>query len=105
MYRIALERVLGVRRQGKTLSIAPCVPSSWGRYQIRYRYLSTTYHVTVENPQHVSCGVVQLELDGKPVREGYVRLVDDGLPHELRVTLGNSEVVAQSQRDPRFRAG
>jgi cyclic beta-1,2-glucan synthetase len=106
MYRIALERVLGVRRLGKTLSIAPCVPSHWARYELHYRYLSATYHVTVDNPQRVSYGVVQLELDGKLVREGYVRLVDDGKTHELRVTLGNSEVVVpQSQRDPRFRAG
>jgi cyclic beta-1,2-glucan synthetase len=104
MYRIALERVLGVRRSGKTLSIAPCVPSGWPRYEVHYRYLSTNYHVTVENPLRVSCGVVQLELDGKALREGYVRLVDDGKTHQLRVTLGSSEVVPQSQRDSRFRA-
>jgi cyclic beta-1,2-glucan synthetase len=105
MYRIALERVLGLRRTGKTLSIAPCVPSDWARYEIRYRYLSTSYHVTVENPLRVSCGVVQLQLDGQALREGYVRLVDDGKTHEVRVLLGNSEVVQEAQRDSRFRAG
>jgi len=105
MYRIALERVLGLRRGGKTLSLQPCIPSDWSQFEISYRYLSSTYVIRVDNPERVSCGVAQLELDGKAVREGYVRLADDGKTHELRVTLGTSEVVPQSQRDPRFRAG
>jgi cyclic beta-1,2-glucan synthetase len=105
MYRIALERVLGLRRGGKTLSLQPCIPSGWRQFELEYRYLSSSYRIRVDNPEHVSCGVAQLELDGKPVREGYVRLADDGKVHELRVTLGTSEVVPQSQRDPRFRAG
>jgi cyclic beta-1,2-glucan synthetase len=105
MYRIALERVLGLRRGGKTLSLQPCIPSHWSHFELEYRYLSSSYSIRVDNPERVSCGVVQLELDGKPVREGYVRLADDGKTHELRVTLGTSEAVPQSQRDPRFRAG
>ena len=105
MYRIALERVLGLRRAGKTLTLQPCIPSHWSQFEINYRYLSSSYRIRVDNPERVSSGVVQLELDGKPVREGYVRLSDDGKAHELRVTLGSSEVAPQSQRDPRFRAG
>jgi cellobiose phosphorylase len=105
MYRIALERVLGLRRSGKTLSLQPCIPSQWGQFELSYRYLSSSYRIRVENPERVSYGVLRLELDGKAVRESYVRLVDDGKTHEVRVTLGSSEAAPQSQRDPHFRAG
>jgi cyclic beta-1,2-glucan synthetase len=105
MYRIVLEHVLGVRRSGKTLSITPCVPSSWPSFEVVYRYGSATYQIHVDNPLHVSSGVVHLELDEKPTHEGYVRLADDGRTHTVRVTLGHPQADARRRSDPRFRAG
>ncbi|MEY2931467.1 MAG: hypothetical protein RL033_2216 [Pseudomonadota bacterium] len=105
MYRIIVERVLGLRKNGTLLSLVPCVPSRWRRFSLSYRHGASTYEIRVDNPQHVSCGVAQLQLDGQVVREGHIRLVDDGRSHEVRVTLGHSEAAARSQRDPRFRAG
>jgi len=105
MYRIVLENVLGLRRQGKTLSITPCVPSDWPGFEVVYRYGSTTYQIQVDNPLRVSSGVVQLELDGQPVRDNIVRLTDDGQTHAVRVTLGHAQNDARRGAHPRFRAG
>ncbi len=102
-YRIVLERVLGLRKNGQLLSLVPCVPSRWRRFALSYRHGNSTYQIRVDNPQQVSCGVTQLLLDGKPLRESQIQLVDDGRSHELRVTLGHSEAAARAQRDSRFR--
>ncbi len=88
MYRIVLEHVLGVRRRGNTLAMAPCIPSHWPSFEVNYRYGQAEYRISVDNPDQVSQGVVRLEIDGKVSSEGYVRLVDDGLAHDVRVTLG-----------------
>jgi cyclic beta-1,2-glucan synthetase len=44
--------------------------------------------VTVENPNGLSCGVAQIELDGAEIDGPGVPLADDGREHEVRVLLG-----------------
>lgn len=89
MYRAAVEWLLGLRRQGAALSIAPCIPRTWPRFEARVRFGSTLYNVTVENPRGVTQGVTSLELDGHS-REAWrsVPLQDDGDEHEIRAVLG-----------------
>jgi cyclic beta-1,2-glucan glucanotransferase len=92
MYRIVLENVLGLKRRGKLLSMAPCIPRAWSGFEIEYRYERSTYRIRVENPEHVSHGVARVELDGKPLTDGTVRLVDDERVHEVTVRLGQAEL-------------
>jgi cyclic beta-1,2-glucan synthetase len=89
MYRAAVEWLLGLRRHGAALSIAPCIPRAWPRFEARVRFGSTLYNVTVENPRGVTQGVTSLELDGHS-REAWrsVPLQDDGGEHEIRAVLG-----------------
>src|ERR1019366_6137501 len=49
-YRVALERILGCRVQGKNLLIDPCIPKAWRMYEISVRYRSARYEIVVENP-------------------------------------------------------
>jgi cyclic beta-1,2-glucan synthetase len=90
MYRAAVEWILGVRLKGSSLSFAPSIPRAWRRYEVTFRYHSTRYHVTVENPRAVSCGVAETRLDGRtlPSDGGGVPLVDDGGIHRVDVLLG-----------------
>ena len=90
MYRAGLESILGFRLKGAALLLDPCVPRAWPRFEIRFRYRSATYEITVENPNGVSRGVSHAELDGMAVPERPLRipLVDDGATHRLRVMLG-----------------
>ena len=87
-YRVWLEEILGFQRRGDTLTINPVIPKDWSGFRLRYRFQSTTYHITVENPDHYSRGVILVELDGVSAADKTVRLCDDGLPHEVRVVLG-----------------
>ncbi len=88
LYRIALEHMLGMQRRGDTLSIAPCIPREWKQYQITYRVGTTTYAITVENPNGVNRGVARIEVDGDAVEA--IRLRDDGATHRVTVVMGRT---------------
>jgi cyclic beta-1,2-glucan synthetase len=88
LYRAGLESILGLRRRGDRFTVAPCVPSSWGRFTIRWRHYSTTYEIAVNNPHGVWTGVVGAELDGTRVDHESIPLVDDGATHSVTITMG-----------------
>jgi cyclic beta-1,2-glucan synthetase len=90
MYRAGLESILGFRQQGETLLIDPCIPKTWPRFSIVFRYNSARYDIQVENPDGVCRGVVRAELDGAalPGNQARVPLVDDGITHRVQVILG-----------------
>jgi cyclic beta-1,2-glucan synthetase len=88
MYRLGLEGILGAHRVGNSLRLAPCIPSAWPGYQIRYRFGRSLYHIEVRNPQGVSRGVSEIRLDGEVLREPRVPLQDDGRSHEVILLMG-----------------
>jgi cyclic beta-1,2-glucan synthetase len=89
LYRAGLEWILGLRVQGATLALDPCIPRSWPGFEIELRHRSARYRIGVENPRGVSRGVTQLELDGAPLPpDAGVPLADDGASHRVRVVLG-----------------
>jgi cyclic beta-1,2-glucan glucanotransferase len=87
MYRLGLERLLGLTRKGDHLEIHPCIPQDWKGYQINYRYGTSHYHIRVENADGGSCDVKQMEMDGRILRERSIPLQDDGRTHEIVVAM------------------
>jgi cyclic beta-1,2-glucan synthetase len=99
MYRAVLESVLGFKMKGAHLQIEPCVPRGWREFEIAYRFGTAHYVIKVENPEGVCRGVTGVELDGRPLGDSDLRLVDDGRSHSVRVLLGtgrqsNSEIAS-----------
>ena len=90
MYRAGIEAILGLRRQGAFLLLAPCIPRHWPRFEIVFQHGSTRYEIAVENPHGVSRGITHAELDGQALPEGPIRvpLQDDGTGHKIRAVLG-----------------
>jgi len=88
VYRVALESVLGFTVRGSTLSFDPCIPARWPGFTLTWRRGTTTWEVSVENPDGVQRGVAEVTLDGHPAPGGGVTLVDDGAVHRIRVRLG-----------------
>jgi len=86
-YRVVIESQLGLTLRGETLELTPCIPKAWPRFSMHYRFRTTTYHITVENPESVERGVRSCRLDGELVI-GPIKLVDDGAPHTIVVVLG-----------------
>jgi cellobiose phosphorylase len=88
MYQAAVQALLGLRRTGATMRIAPCIPRTWSEYSIVLRVGRSTYRFAVSNASHVSSGVAHAELDEKPVNPDAIPLSDDGGTHEVTVQLG-----------------
>jgi cyclic beta-1,2-glucan synthetase len=88
MYRLGLEAILGIRRAGAALGIDPCIPKDWPGFKVDYRFGKTHYQISVENPAGVNRGVLTVRLDGKPLADKLIKLVDDGQQHRLQVVMG-----------------
>jgi cyclic beta-1,2-glucan synthetase len=81
---------LGFHVRAGRLQLTPCIPAHWPGFEICFKHASARYEIRVENPQHVSRGVVQIDLDGTTLSPGETQivLVDDGHTHDVRVVLG-----------------
>ncbi len=87
MYRLGVERLLGITRIADHLEIHPCIPDSWKEYQINYRFGQTLYHIRVENPQGENNEVSQITVNGEKTSELRILLQDDGKKREVIVTM------------------
>jgi cyclic beta-1,2-glucan synthetase len=92
MQRVGVEGILGIRIQGKSLHIDPCIPRSWPGFTATIAWRSARYTIVVENPARVVQGVRTIMLDGIALSEGHsVELTDDGGQHAVVVTLGETQ--------------
>jgi len=89
MYRLGMEAILGFRKVGNTLVMDPVIPPEWDGFEIKYKYGETLYLIQINNPTHVARGVQRIELDGQPLDGFSIPLTDDGLEHQVIVSMGN----------------
>jgi cyclic beta-1,2-glucan synthetase len=91
IYQAGIEAIFGFRLRGSFLILDPCIPAAWPKFEIAFRYHSTRYTISVENPRGVQRGIAHAELDGEslPVGESVrVALMDDHGVHSINVILG-----------------
>jgi len=48
MYQLILESFVGLKRTGDTIRFNPCMPAEWGSIKVQYKYMDTTYMITVK---------------------------------------------------------
>jgi cellobiose phosphorylase len=87
MYRLGVERLLGIVRRADHLEIHPCIPNNWKYYQINYRFGRTKYHIRVENPNGSTFEVSHMTINGMKKSNKQVPLRDDGKEYEVVVTM------------------
>ncbi len=89
MYRAGMEGILGIQREGDSLVIDPCIPSSWPGFEARVKVAGTEYDIRLENPSHSCHGIYHALLDDVPLAEtdGKIRVPLDGSQHRLVLTL------------------
>jgi cellobiose phosphorylase len=86
LYRLGVEQLLGLRREGATLTVDPCLPPEWPGYEATYRFGATTYTIVVTRVD----GLATLSLDGQLVAGNCLPLCDDGAAHTVRVGLSHA---------------
>ena len=89
MYRVAVERILGLQLRGDRLIFDPCIPSDWPGFDIAFRRGTTTWRIRVLNPSAVEHGVKCVIVDGKKAADNELVLTDDGRDHAVEVELGS----------------
>ena len=85
MYRLILESLLGVRRIGATLELAPVLPAAWPSFAVDYRFGDALWQIVVTRVD--AAADAGLTVDGRRQTGSSIALRDDRATHqvELRV--------------------
>jgi cellobiose phosphorylase len=83
MYRLMVESLLGVRVEAGRMRFAPCVPTAWKAFRVRYRYRETVYDITLRQEG----GEPGVTVDGVAQADATIALVDDHREHTVEVHL------------------
>jgi cyclic beta-1,2-glucan synthetase len=87
MYRLIVESLLGLRREGDKLYIEPCIPVDWDGFTVHYRYRETVYHIKVVR-KPAGEGAPRITVDGSEQGGAFIPLVDDHSEHAIEVVAG-----------------
>jgi cellobiose phosphorylase len=88
MYRLLLESLLGLKREGNCLGFAPCLPAHWDSAEVTYRFHGTSYEITIVLSDRPDPAM--LTVDGQEQPHHTIALVDDGLTHHVTLSLPRS---------------
>jgi cellobiose phosphorylase len=85
MYRIGIEHMLGLKKQGSALIISPCIPKKLSGYSVKYMYGNTLYNISVKNQNAKNVGVTEIKEEDKVLKTNKIEMVDDGREHFVEV--------------------
>ncbi|MCG6187793.1 GH36-type glycosyl hydrolase domain-containing protein [Maribellus maritimus] len=81
------QHILGIQPDYDGLVINPCIPRKWDSFSIQRKFRGTTYNIKVSNPLHLSKGVAEIFVDGKPIEGNKIPLQSES-SCEVLVALG-----------------
>ena len=89
MYRAGVEAILGIRREGRSLVIAPCIPATWPGFRASVTVGAGRYDIAVQNSSGGGRRIPNAILDGVPLActDGHVRVPLDAGVHRLVITI------------------
>jgi cyclic beta-1,2-glucan synthetase len=88
MYRLVVETLIGLERQGDSLRLVPRLPESWATLKIHYRYHQTQYHIEVVRTPGETRPATEIFLDGqKLATSDCFPLIDDRQDHAVEMRL------------------
>jgi cellobiose phosphorylase len=91
MYRLIVESLLGLAREGSRLRIAPLLPAGWPGFSLRYRYGQTEYEIVVRRAADKAGDSASVTLDGVAQPDNCVPLVDDRRAHAVAVDVRGTD--------------
>ena len=99
MYRLGVEILLGLRRDGDGLVIDPHLPTAWQGFDATWRHGATEYRIHVRNPDRAPARVLNVTLDGVPLASSRIPLDPAGGTHEVDVRLGADASAPKESHD------
>jgi cellobiose phosphorylase len=88
-YYAVTQYILGIQPDYHGLKINPCIPSDWDGFSVRRVFRDAVYHITVQNPEHVSAGIREIRIDGKRADHNLIPVFKAGSEHRIEVIMGN----------------
>ncbi|WP_417560067.1 GH36-type glycosyl hydrolase domain-containing protein [Marinomonas sp.] len=83
MYRAGMEGILGIHREGKELTIQPCIPLGWPGFEATVKVDDTEYFITVEqSADRAHFSKTEDPIEDSLVRSG-IRAVVDGMDIQI----------------------
>ena len=79
--------ILGIQPDYDGLKIDPCIPTEWKDYSVTRQFRGATYEIKVLNPEGKNKGVKSMEIDGKPINDNIIPLMESGT-HKVTVIIG-----------------
>jgi cyclic beta-1,2-glucan synthetase len=76
MYQLVVESLLGLHRSGNRLRVRPLLPKTWTRFEVRYRFGSSTFAITCRKA--AAGAAASVVVDGIETAGDTLTLVDDG---------------------------
>jgi cellobiose phosphorylase len=86
MYRLMLESLLGLKREGNSLTLTPCLPEHWTSASIDYRFQNTLYKIAIVQSDQLDQPFT-LAVDRQEQPDRKISLVNDGLTHYATLSL------------------
>ena len=83
-WQLAVEGILGLCLHRGAIKISPRIPKSWGVAEVRVKGRDGTLIITIEDPERLGTGRVELMVDGRPIGGDCIDLPTGG--REQRVT-------------------
>jgi len=90
LYRLVVESLLGLRREGDRLHIRPCMPEDWKTFSISYRFSDTVYRIAIVRTSAPGTAAIETMLDGALLSESGIPLVDDQREHIVQVRINDA---------------
>ncbi len=87
MYRLIIESILGLKKEGDKIHLDPCIPKEWKGFTIRYRYMDTNYHISfIQSAETAS--ERKLFVDEVEQKDSMLTLVNDHIDHRIEFQMG-----------------
>jgi cyclic beta-1,2-glucan synthetase len=87
MYRLAVETLLGLHREGTKLRLAPNIPDGWQGFRAHYRFRQTHYHLDFRKTAGGQERALRIVLDGTVQPDNTIPLTDDQREHHVEIEL------------------
>jgi cellobiose phosphorylase len=86
MYQLILESFLGLKREGNTLKVEPCIPVTWKSFSVKYRFEETVYNIMVNQGSDKETTEIFMDAEMQPGQ--FFLLTNDKKEHEITIEIG-----------------
>jgi len=80
--------ILGIKPDFDGLLIDPCIPSDLDSYKLTRVFRGNTFHISIENPNHVESGVKEVYVNDVPYDSNLIRTTKEDEDIDVRIVLG-----------------